>query len=507
MRRLIRLFSVVVVMTLVIGPLAVRSSQAQGDDEYTVTVVGGVDQSEAFDDQTVDGFAFSGMDYRSNYPSGMEFRVTITAPEGVTVDRVTLFYTFSTGKTGRVAAEHGETENEWIARPFEQRGMTPWHQLNVVWGARTTDGQSVDSEPLAAVYYDPTREWYRAESADVEVYWFDMPEDLGRYVIDMMAQNHDRYIAGFGAILPYRPVAIIYPPGAVWNEYRGDSSIDDTQLGFTGTTISEAGSTVQRVRTLEPAEIRETCIWNPETPSVEFQMNMAASTTTHEVAHLYQEEFGVQRGPDWWIEGQASFFEPFEEYPVHERLRTLAELRGGDLPSFHGAGPGGGALTAAEDGCTHLIYDMGNSFMRWIVEYHGGMETYRAIVDGLAHNATLEESLEAATGVPFLDLENEWRAFLGVDPVAAEVLDPSLLLSDPAEPFYAVGDQVTLPGTPFQQPIYSEPSTTSVGSAACFANTALTIQRAGNDGTVNWYEVDCMGMIGWMNQAQLGTNP
>ena len=393
MRRMLLLMIVITLM------LPVSSAWGQGDDTYTVTVVGGVDQSESFDDQTVEGFQFTELSYQSNYPSGMELRATIIPPEGVTVDRVTLFYTFSTGKTGRMAAERGETANEWIARPFEQRGMTPWHELSVVWGARTTDGQSVDSEPLATMYYDPRHEWYYAASEDVEVYWYGMPEEFGQYVLEAMALNREQYITGFGAILPYRPVAIIYPPGPDWNEYKGDSTIDDTDMGFTGTTISEAGSTVQRVRTLEPAAIRENCIWNPEQPSVEFQMQMAASTTTHEVAHLYQEEFGVQRGPDWWVEGQAAFFEPYEEYPVHERLRSLADLRGGDLPSFQGEGPGGGALTASEDGCTHLIYDMGNSFMRWLVDNHGGMVTYRAIVDGLAHNATLPDALELATGV------------------------------------------------------------------------------------------------------------
>jgi len=80
-----------------------------------------------------------------------------------------------------------------------------------------------------------------------------------------MAQNRENYIAGFGDILPYRPMAVIFPPGPDWNEYRGDSSIDDTEFGFTGTIIAEAASTIQRVRTLEPAEIRKDCIWNRET--------------------------------------------------------------------------------------------------------------------------------------------------------------------------------------------------------------------------------------------------
>lgn len=489
-------------LLLVLAALWVPGALAQDSGEYTYTVVGGKDEPQTYPDQEVDGFTFTNFSYRSNYPSGMEFRVTITPPEGVTFNQVTLFYTFATGKPGRMRAEQGDAPGEWIARPYHARGLPPWHELDAYWGVRGPDNLSVNSEPVHAIYYDATREWYRAESDDVIVVWFDMPPELGKYVIDAMAGNREKYNTGFGTLLPYRPMSVVFPPGPSWNEYKGDETIDDTEFGFTGTIIAEAGSTIQRVRTLEPADIRKDCIWNPKEPTVEFQMQQAASTTVHEVAHLYQQEVGVS-GPSWWAEGQATFFETFDEYSFHERLSKLAELRGGDFPSFQGEGPGGGPLTVAEDGCTHLIYDMGASFMRWLAEAHNGMETYHAVVYEMAHGATMEQALETTTGKTFLELENEWRAYLGIEPVPAEVLDPGQMLSEPAEPFFAEGEQVMLPASPFQQPVYSQPSTTSIANASCFANTAVTVLRAGSDGTLNWYEVDCMGQVGWMNQGQL----
>ncbi len=388
--------------------------------------------------------------------------------------------------------------------PYRARGLPPWHEVDAYWGVRGPDDLSIDSEPVHAVYYDASREWYRAENQDVIVYWYGMPTELGRYVLEAMAGNRDRYEAGFGMRLPYRPMAVIFPPGSDWNEYKGDDSIDDTDFGFTGTIISEAGSTIQRVRPLEPAAIRAECIWNPQQPSVEFQMNQAASTTTHEVAHLYQQERGVS-GPTWWIEGQALFFEVFEEYPVDERLRKLAELRG-DLPTLQGDGPSGGALSTQDDGCTHLLYDMGASFMIWLVDTHGGLDTYRSIVDDMALGIRLATALENTTGRTFLELENEWRAYLGVGPVPAEILDPALALDDPVAPFYATGEQVTMPPAPFQQPLYSRPAANSIADAACFANSPVTILKTGYDGATNWYQVDCMGMTGWMSQDQIEGN-
>lgn len=492
-----------ILLALVLALAAVPAAVAQDGGAVPVTVVGGVDEPQTYPDQAIDGFTFTDMAYRSLYPSGMQFTATITPPEGAEIDRVTLFYTFATGKGGRVAAEPGAAPGEWIAVPYSGRGLPPWHEVDAYWGVRTRQEVNVNSEPVHAVYYDARREWFRAESEDIVVYWYGMPEDLGRAVLDAMAGNRETYLAGFGEPLPYRPMAVIFAPGPDWSEYKGDESIDDTQTGFTGTIVSEAGSTIQRVRTLEPAAIRANCIWNPQNPTIEFQINQAASTTVHEVAHLYQQELGVLHGPTWWIEGQATFFETFPEYPVHERLSNLAELRGGDFPSFHGDGPGGGALTAAEDGCTHLIYDMGASFMRWLVDTQGGIDTYRAVVEEMKHGVALEQALETATGQSFLDLENAWRGFLGVAEVPLSVLDPASALSEPAEPFFAEGDQVTLPAAPFQQTIYTAPSTTSISNAFCFANTPVTILRAGSDGALNWYEVDCMGMRGWMNQGQM----
>ena len=141
--------------------------------------------------------------------------------------------------------------------------------------------------------------------------------------------------------------------------------------------------------------------------------------------------------------------------------------------------------------------------MRWIVANHGGIDTYRTIVEEMARASTLGEALEVATGETFLELENEWRAYLGVGPVPAEVLDPAAAMLAPAEPYFAEGEQVVLPATPFQQPIYNAPSTRSIADGACFANSPVTILKAGSDGTLNWYQVDCLGMVGFMNQGQL----
>src|SRR5690606_27247083 len=118
-------------------------------------------------------------------------------------------------------AERGAAPGEWIAVPYGGRGLPPWHEVDAYWGVRTRQEVNANSEPVHAVYYDVRREWFRAESEDIVVYWYGMPEDLGRAVLDAMAGNRETYLAGFGEPLPYRPMAVIFPPGPDWNEYKG----------------------------------------------------------------------------------------------------------------------------------------------------------------------------------------------------------------------------------------------------------------------------------------------
>ncbi|RPI93854.1 MAG: hypothetical protein EHM39_12590, partial [Chloroflexi bacterium] len=84
--------------------LNVPAADAQEGEAYTYTVVGGTDQPITYPDQTVDGFVFSDLSFRSRYPDGMEFRATITAPDGVEIDRVSLPAAFTlTGKNANPA--------------------------------------------------------------------------------------------------------------------------------------------------------------------------------------------------------------------------------------------------------------------------------------------------------------------------------------------------------------------------------------------------------------------
>lgn len=382
------------------------------DDDFTYTIeqIEADDSPIRFEDQEIEGFKITNFTYQTHYPFGLEFTATITLPDNIqTIDSVNLVYRFPAGTGSRVRATPTGNENEWQAVAYETRGLAPWMTMDVYWRITYDNTETVESQPVPVQYADPSRSWWRAESEDVIVYWFDFPRDLGEVVVTAFAQVRGKYEDGFGGLLPFKPTVIIFPPGDAMGEFQGGGQINPRT---TGQANSDTYSAVLRVRGLEIEEIRQDCVWN-EDRDLAWQMRFAASVATHEVAHLYQYAFYGGRGPAWWIEGQATFFE-LDMGPVDQRLRRLASM-GEDLATLQGIGPSGQVSTAASDGCTHLGYEMGASFINWFVAQYG-IDAHRQIVELNDRNIPLDDAVEMVSGSPFLDVERAWRAYIGLNP-------------------------------------------------------------------------------------------
>lgn len=396
------------------------------DLDYTLEKIAMTADLIVFDDQTVDGYTFTNFTYVTRYPTGMEFTATITPPEGREILGVNLLHVSAGGGRGRAPADLTENENEWQAVAFDTGGLPPWQRFSVSFRVSDDSGASIETAPVDVIYIDPTREWWRVESQDVIAYWFDFEEQLGIEVVTAMAQVRDKYEKGFGGLLPFKPTVVIFPPGDSIGEFE-PGGVGNPRT--TGQASSDTQSAVLRVRGLEIEDIRVDCVWN-EPRDVAWQMRFAASVATHEVAHLYQFEFFGGRGPAWWIEGQASFFET-DSGLFDQRMRRLAEM-GVDLATLQGQGPSGMVGTPAQDGCTHLGYEMGTSFINWLVNTYGGYEAHLQIVELMDSNVGLPEALEQVTGVSFLDLERQWRTYIGLNP--DPVVIPTLEYQFPASP-------------------------------------------------------------------------
>ncbi len=357
----------------------------------------------------------------SHYPRGMTFTLEASSSAGE-VTRATLFYELRTGLRERENGTFDPEAGVWVAEPYRVRGgMPPWVDFNYWWVLTDSAGNTFETEKQYGIYEDNTREWWSIDTDDITLYWFGEMPDLGDPVAEAMVEMREHFTRGWGRTLSYKPLAILFPPGDIWNEYV-EGGVNPNAAGF---TQPSEGFTVQRIPTLRDpvahASLRDTCggYWygNRENTPEEWRLQDMIHTIVHETVHLYQADFRMS-GPQFWTEGQADYFASLSGWRNRDsESRMIAYGAAGyDLPTLQGGQMGGGSTNAA-DGCRAIGYAVGETFIRFIVTNYGGLETHRAILQALPGNG-VEGGIAQALGKPFVDVENEYRTYLGLPPVA-----------------------------------------------------------------------------------------
>ena len=469
---------------------------------YELTTVGGADVTLTFDGIEQDGLTIGETTVTSNYPRGMVFSVDAESETGEIVD-VILFFTFRTDVNARFQASKDEESGKWVARPWEAGDDTPaWTPFSFFWRIRDEEGNSIDGPVNESEYWDQTREWNRVETPFAVLYWFGFEEVESEYVAEnialAIAATEPRRIEGFGGPISYKPTGVIYPTRETLGEINGAGTTD---ANSGGTLDSQLGMSIQHIAppTEDWFKRQAECIYlTPlEDRTEKWRVDgMIFRTVPHEIAHLYQYDMGVAIGPLWWIEGQAEYF-TYNARNFDQRLRYLATLQ--DVPSLE---ENIGWRIVEEDGCYALTYDMGVSFINWLLTNYGGLETHEQIVDLLSRNVVLADAIERVVNVPFIELQNEWRTYLGYEPFSAEDLDPSLALGEPIDPLYAAGDIIKFPG-PSPETLRVFPGPNQISNAACFAGLDAEILRVGSLDGLNYYEINCAGLTGWVEEGRL----
>lgn len=451
--------------------------------EYTLTVVGGQDETQTVSYEPLDGFILGETTVRSTYPRGMEFTINPVSPNG-DIQEITLFIRFQHGSGTRVQAEWDPNREVWIAHPWPTgEGQPAWTHFEFYWRVRDVSGVSVDTGPLPMDYWDPSREWFRMETPFYIVYWWglsdDDPDRAAEYWAWAIESTEPRRVAGFGRPISYKPIATVYGTRAAWDESYG-SGISNPNAG--GLTSSALGMSVQYV----PGR------------DVDIDIAWLGHVVTHELTHMYQFDIvGGANGPLWWTEGQAEWF-GVDPGDYDARLMNLATMQ--DIQSLT-TSIGSGSIQA--DGRQALAYDVGPSFINWLLTHYGGIDTMQQIVALQAQTVILYDAIEQVTGASFFDLENGWRQYIGLKPFSLADVDPASALEPYDDPLFAEGDVVTLPALPALSAVYEKPGPRAAASGQCFANMQVTILQIGALDGVPYYKVDCLGQIGWMTREQL----
>ena len=347
------------------------------------------------------------MDFESRYPNGFAFVLRATSSGGEIVSaRVEWVHRPNTRTkqpisvrraTGEIDPTTGLITAVW--EPTQSTAVPPWVGVYYRWRLRDAAGNEFVTDENFAEYADTSRRWQRTETDEVIVFANGLSDEMGDLVAAAMDAQRQKYLAGWGQALPYRPRVILFGDMDTWLEWQvGHQDTSGLGLVRVGVTSDEWGGTVQVLYGTEE--------------------ELAYGTVLHEVEHLYQREFLAGRiafTPDWFIEGDASFYQLDDVHQV--ATDYVADLvRRGDLPVLL---QGDGPVTFGRN-ALHGYY-MGYKFFEYL-DRRWGIAIHRQIMDLLAQNMPFTEAIETATGQSVLELERAWREWLGAPGVVPTLI-------------------------------------------------------------------------------------
>ncbi|MBX3062110.1 MAG: hypothetical protein KF726_03990 [Anaerolineae bacterium] len=351
----------------------------------------------------------------SKFPRGGEFSLKASSSAGKITSAFAFFQVGTAKSRRRATAQLDQDTGTWIGR-WDITNIPPFVPMSYYWVITDEAGNTYQTDLKDTSYADNDNEWIRSETEDIIIYQEPgLPDIYVQKTLEAMAFQRDFYLKHWGTLLKYKPVAVLYNGYQRWSAWRpgiagGNTSIGGERNTFTvGQALTDYGVFVGTAR-YNSAEL------SPD--------KYAFGIILHEIGHLYQGQNGGFFGasmPLWFSEGDAEFFNAYMP-EVNGELRTArVYAQEGRLPRLMDIGDNG-----------LLSYFVGVSFWTWLTEAYGD-DIHLQIVQRLAKNKNWRDALEETTGRNFLDLETEFRQWLGIEEAAPPTSLPTLT----PPPFFA----------------------------------------------------------------------
>jgi hypothetical protein len=403
--------------------------------EYVLTTAGGDDTPQVFPGQEVNGVTFGETTVETEFPNNLYFYATIES-DTRQIERVDLLIRYNNG--AELAAQPILWDDEaesWRATWMLVRQIPAWAEVEFRWVVRDAAGERVFTEPQPITLVDPNQVWNRVENDYAILYWYgfggDQREDIARQFTRAVTTTHARLIDGFGRDISYKPINIIYPNEEAAKEVLGWTTLE------TGLFNNSASLGLAAI-ILTPPDMAEKYADCPLFPSGDWpeeyrlRSNIESDTMWSFVDYFPADILrtsspvmtnmgwdSVNHGPIFWLWGQSRWFiyTSFGDWPYEEHAHQLAAEYGIDPLRQMGQSD-----YIGPDGCPGYLDEMGASFINWLV-FTYGIETHRQIVElmipteDVPRGMPFEDAIQQATGKPFDELENEWRAYLELPPL------------------------------------------------------------------------------------------
>jgi hypothetical protein len=351
------------------------------------------------------------MTFKSNYPKGFQFDLDVSSTGGKIVEAGVAWQhspSLRRRAQGKIDAS-GKINATWT--PGTADSVPQWVGVDYWWTLKDEAGNTFETPHQQDEYADNTRKWNHAESDDIIVYWQDgLPDEIGPLTLEAIEKNRPIYFQNWGKLLNYRPRAIIYSGPQPWAEWApGAGTVAGGRTFVQGQTSASWGGTVQ--------------IYIPRSGP----RGLAYGVVLHEVDHLYQSFNGGVVGDCWFIEGDATYFEIFQDYDYLAHVQDLAAS--GNLPTLQGGGPSCRGADARD------AYDIGYAFFRYLAETFGE-DAHRKIWELIGKGKTNIQALESVTEMTFPELEKDFRSWLGMENPEPPTAVPTNEFTFPPTPTY-----------------------------------------------------------------------
>jgi hypothetical protein len=344
----------------------------------------------------------------SRYPRGVEYVLRITSKAG-TIQRASVAY-WNRDRSIRSGSTLEWDPDRQAYVYYDRFFQPPWFEVHYRFRVIDSAGNVFETGEQVEEYADTSRTWTRREGELVIVLLYGARESLADDLFQSASDAIDRLEKAFGFALDYKPYVVVVPDRAGFDEWQ---EYPDPQVA--GLTLSGLGYTIQQLT------------WG--------EYYLVHTVVPHELTHIFQgfitEALDI---PTWFIEGQATYFEPVQDYDYENRVRQAARLF--TIPSLRAdMSPD----TIGPDGMGRWAYDLGYTFIKYWVETYG-WESHRLFWQAQV-TMHFEEAMEFATGRTFDELESEWRAWIGAPGPA-----PTLIPTPTLRPWPTARPMATLPG-------------------------------------------------------------
>ncbi len=344
--------------------------------------------------------------HQATFAEQIVFR--ITAESDSPINDIVLFYTVLGGKEAKNLAypefePATRVDTEWTWH-LEQGMLPPGTKIEYYWQLKDEAGHELTTDPVTLTYEDTRFDWQHISEGNITVYWYDENESYASNILAAAVRALGVLENQVGVTLEQEVKIFAY------------NSKSDMSLAL----ARKSETFDAQVTTLGQASSEDTLLLLGTAPGVE-------ETVAHELSHLVvglATDNPYRDLPRWLDEGLAMYAEGGLPHSFQVALDTA--IKRDELISVRSL-----AGYTGDPSQINLFYAESYSIVSFLLDEYG-REAMAELLAAFKTGDSDEEALQQVYGLGVDELDNAWRASLGLEP--REIVPTPTPLAIPTRP-------------------------------------------------------------------------